>query len=185
MMANPNRDLYSQLSEFVTISGIPLTPAEIQGLWVGLLSSGAKTLPQIALQELLSESRWDLDFETESNINRMFESIRSSLIGEDFSFELILPDDDKPLVERAEQLAAWCQGFLFGMGLAGNQNDTEHHREILKDIQSISQVDTQAEGEEDEAAFAELVEYLRVAAQLIFTQTQLELQKQERRANGI
>ena len=39
--------------------------------------------------------------------------------------------------------------------------------EILKDISEFTKLDTQVEGEEDEAAFVELTEYLRSAVFLL------------------
>ncbi len=35
------------------------------------------------------------------------------------SFQMVLPDDNHDLPERAEALTVWCQGFLTGLKVAG------------------------------------------------------------------
>ncbi|MBB1272608.1 MULTISPECIES: UPF0149 family protein [Psychromonas] len=87
-------------------------------------------------------------------------------------FNLLLPDDEKPLDERAEAMAQWAQGFLVGFGMvqqALNQA-SEDVQEVIRDIRDISQLslDFEQEDEESEIAFAEIVEYLRVSAMLCF-----------------
>lgn len=90
---------------------------------------------------------------------------------EELGFKLWLPDDDEPLEERTEALARWCSGFLAGLG-SGGQLDalSEEAREAIADLQEIARAELSApagdepENEEDEAAYAEIVEYVRVVA---------------------
>ncbi len=90
---------------------------------------------------------------------------------EEFGFTLWLPDDDEPLEERTVALARWCSGFLAGLG-SGGQLDalSEEAREAIGDLQDIARAELSAppgdgpESEEDETAFAEIVEYVRVVA---------------------
>jgi len=87
-------------------------------------------------------------------------------------FNLLLPDDEKPLDERAEAMAEWAQGFLVGFGMVqqGLNHAPEEIQEVIRDIRDISQLslDFEQEDEESEIAFAEIVEYLRVSAMLCF-----------------
>ena len=90
---------------------------------------------------------------------------------EEFGFALWLPDDDEPLEERTIALARWCSGFLAGLG-SGGQLDalSEEAREAIGDLQDIARAELSAPGgagsesEEDESAYAEIVEYVRVVA---------------------
>ena len=43
------------------------------------------------------------------------------LRGDEMEFELLLPDDDAPLEQRATALSQWCQGFLYGFGTGGSR----------------------------------------------------------------
>jgi yecA family protein len=90
---------------------------------------------------------------------------------EEFGFELWLPDDDELLEERAISLAQWCSGFLAGLGSACQLEAlSDDAREALSDLMDISRAEVSPEdggpegSEEDEAAYAEIVEYVRVVA---------------------
>ncbi|MEW6446294.1 MAG: UPF0149 family protein [Pseudomonadota bacterium] len=88
------------------------------------------------------------------------------------SFDLMLPDDDEDLGDRAEALHAWCHGFLYGYGVAGGQDPArlpEEAAEVLRDIGQFAQgsFDLGEDSEEDELAYSELVEYLRVGVLLL------------------
>ena len=94
----------------------------------------------------------------------------------DMSFQPLLPADDEPLEERTAALAAWCQGFNYGLALAvrfGDADEAVRHdaiAEIVRDFAEMSQLGYQEdEGDRDaEADWAELVEYVRVSVQLVF-----------------
>lgn len=107
----------------------------------------------------------------------------------DIEFELMLPDDDEPLESRVEALGTWCQGFVYGLSLGGMKEDTglpDDSKELIKDILEISRAgyvaDDEAEagldasmdgeGEEDEVAFMEVCEYVRMGILLIYEELQ-------------
>lgn len=101
-------------------------------------------------------------------------------------FELMLPDDDEPLEVRIEALGTWCQGFVYGLAVGGIKEDTElpeDSKELIKDILEISRAgyvaDNEAElstdeedSEEDEVAFMEVSEYVRMGVLLIYEELQ-------------
>ena len=88
-------------------------------------------------------------------------------------FEPLLPDDEQPLNGRANALALWCTGFLYGLG-TGHISDLEALNgdvgEIVRDFTEISRAtgDDADADESNEQAYAELVEFIRVAAQVVF-----------------
>ena len=104
----------------------------------------------------------------------------------DAEFELMLPDDEEPLEVRVEALGTWCQGFVYGLAVGGIKEDTElpeDSTELIKDILEISRagyvVDDEAEmavmednDEEDEVAFMEVSEYVRMGILLIYEELQ-------------
>lgn len=110
-----------------------------------------------------------------------------SMNDNDAEFELMLPDDDEPLEMRVEALGMWCQGFVYGLAVGGIKEDTvlpEDSKELIKDILEISRagyvVDSEAElaaadeeaSEEDEVAFMEVSEYVRMGILLIYEELQ-------------
>jgi len=104
----------------------------------------------------------------------------------DADFELMLPDDDEPLEMRVEALGMWCQGFVYGLAVGGIKEDTvlpEDSKELIQDILEISRAgyvaDNEAElatdeedSEEDEVAFMEVCEYVRMGILLIYEELQ-------------
>ncbi len=91
-------------------------------------------------------------------------------------FMLLLPDNHDPARVRAEAMGQWCEGFLHGL-VSETHGDELRERlasdplsDIIKDMLEITRATI---GDEDDAessdhAFTELVEYLRVAAQLTY-----------------
>ena len=91
-------------------------------------------------------------------------------------FMLLLPDDDDPAQVRAEAMGQWCEGFLHG--LVSERHGDELRKRLASDplsdiIKDMLEITRAAVGDEDndegnDSAFSELVEYLRVAAQLTY-----------------
>ncbi|HEX7720337.1 MAG TPA: UPF0149 family protein [Woeseiaceae bacterium] len=91
-------------------------------------------------------------------------------------FAPLLPDDANSVALRTEALSHWCEGFLHG--LVSGQHVTEVRAklaaqplaDIIRDLLEITRaaVDEQADEETNEEAYVELVEYIRVAAQLAY-----------------
>lgn len=102
----------------------------------------------------------------------LFADTLRSLRGDDMDLELLLPDDDSALASRARALSEWCQGFLygFGTGIAFESGELPANvDEILRDLAHIGRADVELgeASEQEEAAYAEILEYVRVGVQLI------------------
>jgi len=98
-------------------------------------------------------------------------------------FKLLLLDDDDPLPERVETLAAWCQGFIYGLAAGGIQEGSElpeDTAELLKDMIEISRAghdvdDTgveESDVNDDEMAYMEIEEYVRMGVLLVYEELQ-------------
>ena len=103
-------------------------------------------------------------------------STREALEEVQMTFQPLLPDDAEPLMQRVDALAQWCQGFNHGVFVAARIGDAEAEidsgniAEIVSDFSEMAHVavgddEPDAEGE---AAYAELVEYVRVSVQLVY-----------------
>lgn len=108
----------------------------------------------------------------EAAVDELFRDTVDRLAETDRLFQPLLPDDGQPLAVRSGAMAEWCSGFLYGLG-AGGIGDVsglpEDVQEIAGDIAQISRAETEGlGGEEDEAAYAELVEYLRAGVTLVY-----------------
>lgn len=94
------------------------------------------------------------------------------------AFDPVLPDDAQSAEIRTRALADWSEAYLHGIVSGdGAQSETLRSRlaaepvaDIVRDLLQITRasVDPGTSDEEDEAAYAEIVEYVRVAAQLVY-----------------
>lgn len=100
---------------------------------------------------------------------QVWRSTVGQLEDEDLGFRLWLPDDEEPLEQRTAALAHWCSGFLAGLGSAGQLEVLSvEAREAIADLQEIARAELppagegEGTGEDDEVAYTEIVEYVRV-----------------------
>jgi len=106
------------------------------------------------------------------SLEELLNSTRTQLAAEDMSLSLWLPNDDETLEDRTTALAQWCSGFLAGLGSGGEKPLkalSDDANEAMSDLQKIAAADVTdtSESEEDENAFTEIVEYIRVVVLMI------------------
>jgi len=165
-----SQDRYQELDRALGAAASGVEASEAHGCLCGALCTdgafpatewAAELLPDDAdpgslppLVELLGELR---------------EVTASTLAGEDMDFQPMLPRDDAPLEERVRALAAWCAGFLYGLGRSGALDKLPGDlTEIVQDFSEISRAGL-GHGESGETAerdYAELVEFVRASVQL-------------------
>ena len=170
--------------------------AECHGVLCGLVcsepdSTGNDYIQLLSALQLLTEPAPGLV----SSMIDAFESARLQLDDEELGFKLWLPEDDQPLEERTIALAQWCTGFLAGLSSSGQTDKlSEEVSEALEDLQQIALAsvegsagahvgegrvdpvpmadgdDLDDEGDlenEEEGAFIEIAEYVRIVTLLV------------------
>jgi uncharacterized protein len=162
---------FTQLDEMLRRMGAPVDAAECHGSLCGAICAPAGDVDMWLAQTVDGVAAERLG-DARATLERMSADERRRLRGGDMSFTPLLPDDEVPLPQRAGALGEWCEGFLYGIGSARiDEFDSlpPQVQEALRDFVEIARVGIPGgDGdEEDEAAYQELVEYLRVAAQLI------------------
>lgn len=160
-------------------------PAEIHGDLCGLLCLLGDDARPAWVAQVLSDTDGKSANEALSRATEYLENLAKqtfdALEAGELGFELLLPSDHEALESRAENLGLWCQGFLHGLG-AGSKS---HHRNqvleegvtqgIIRDFSEITRAaftedETEAEAE---AAYMEVVEFVRVSVQLVFEELHL------------
>lgn len=167
---------YGELQAALNAAPSGSTAAEAHGTLCGLLCAGATDIPEAWLHNTLSEVH-DYSFGVPGDARDLLEAVHQSTVaaleGDQMGFELLLPDDEAALEDRAAALAAWCNAFLYGLAMRGLRPMEElpdELREILADFSEIGRAGVAAEEAEEvgESAYAELVEYVRVGVQIVF-----------------
>jgi hypothetical protein len=130
------------------------------------------------LDQVLEGSNPDdaLRRECESMLDALYAYTHRQLADRQSEFEPLLPVDSDSTMVRADAIARWCEGFLHGL-VSGTPDERLKERlasdplsDIIKDMLQITRatVDEDLDDETNESAYAELVEYLRVAVQLTY-----------------
>ena len=109
-------------------------------------------------------------------LQNVYGAMVRTLVGNDADFEPLLPDDETPLGVRADALSSWCARVSSMASDRAPRPDpgkvSAEAGEIIRDFTEITQVgvDADEENEENEVAFAEVVEFVRVGVQLLFVE---------------
>src|SRR5690606_37456203 len=149
-------------------SGVASDAAELHGSLCGWLAAGGEPGPAWLGKVLADEALPQV--EPDSVLDRMARASAAQFEDRDFGFALLLPGQDALLSERSGALFAWCRGFLGGFGLASGEHPplSEEGREALADLARLAAAQPQDEGDQDdEAALAEIEEFVRIAALLL------------------
>ncbi len=172
-----NQTDYAQIVTALANVNAELSAAECHGMFCGVLcANGRLNVEAMAMQVMGSVDKDDLMAQQSvQQISAMLTTTMAQLGGEDLDLQLLLPSDEAALSERTQALSAWCQGFAMGLSAGGVDKDTKLNKdasELLGDFMHISrtlQSDTgfEHEGEEDEIAYAEVQEYVRVGVMLV------------------
>lgn len=148
----------------------PAAVAETHGLIVGLLSARPDLSQQDLIAQLAALQVGDWTSESlHSRVGPALKSLREELDTSELQFQPLLPTDDRPLAERTRCLAHWCSGFLSGFGAGEPVIAPGDGTEALGLLEQIARAATypEADAEAEEAAFTELVEFVRVAVLLL------------------
>lgn len=159
---------YSEYERALRAIGLDQLPAEFHGQVCGLLCRGDAV--DAALTEIGAQS-----VSESSNLHALGVASLADLAEPESRFAPLLPDDDAELRQRVVALADWCEGFLHGLALRPGldvKKLSAEARELIEDFTQISRAglaeDDDEEGEDEERAYAELVEYVRVGVQVLF-----------------
>jgi yecA family protein len=164
---------YDRLQAALQAADADSGAAECHGVICGIICASGASDPAPWLGHLLGEGKTG---------GAMAQSAQSLLIGlysesllhlsdGDLGLVLLLPDDDTPLSLRSNALGAWCRGFLYGLALGGVREDAVRQGdvgEIMHDFSEISHTRFEHElaDEDEESAYAEIVEYVRMSVLL-------------------
>jgi uncharacterized protein YgfB (UPF0149 family) len=161
-----------------------ISAAEAHGWLCGALCTPRPISAPAWFEELLEDDIEDAAREAamgESGpLHVLYADTATALDGMEMDFSPLLPDDDVSLDRRSESLSQWCQGFLYGFGAhqgggprgghgVGIGSYTSEVEEVMRDLAQIARIPAEeSEGtEEEEEAYAELVEFVRISVQLV------------------
>lgn len=173
---------YDRLARLLESTELATSPAEAQGVLCGLICGGDTDARGLWLRQILGQPQnepgaTDLieaaaQDEAKADLSRVAERAFQEIEGAGMGLTLLLPDDSRPLAERAAALYDWVRGFLYALGLLGiSEADlSPETREIFRDFTEITRMDLASleDDEESEDALSEIIEFVWVAAMLVY-----------------
>jgi uncharacterized protein YgfB (UPF0149 family) len=171
---------------FVEEGVVVVSPSELHGLISGHLAAGARLQPAMLLQtacELMDKESLTQESSKVILVN-LYSATCASLESIDLDFEMLLPDDETEISQRAESLGRWSQSFLSGFGLYGKHTDASlspEAKETLNDLGQIAQLSSELEElDENESDLMEVQEYVKVAVLTLFTECNKAIENKEK-----
>ena len=169
---------YDELEAALRRAGSTWEVAQAHGLLCSRLAAEGQVAGAGWLGQVLEGTDRDnaLRQECEVLLDGVFAESYRQLAERQSAFELLLPDDESSAERRTEALAHWCEGFLHGL-VSGRRNEAVRKRlaeeplaDLIRDMLQITRAvaDEDDSAEANERAYAELVEYVRVAAQVAY-----------------
>jgi uncharacterized protein YgfB (UPF0149 family) len=167
-VANTDLPLLAAVEAEIRRLALAMTASELHGALCGWLAGGGMAsrdwLAKVVVDTALPSP------DEHSPLDQLREASAEQFGDRSFGFALLLPEADASLAVRSGALFDWCRGFLGAFGLAAGAAPqlSEEGREALADLAKLAAAQPQDDGdEEDEAALAEIEEFVRVAALLL------------------
>ena len=177
-MSNP----FDDAAALVRRLKLTIGPSEAHGLLCGLLCSQPPTTAKTRwFTELLeaggiSAAAISAQASDIKALDAWFGDTIKSLNAAELDFNALLPAEPSPVLVRASALIEFCAGFTYGLGVGlsaqGNRSLPADTQELLHDFQAIENTDIDQVAANDESAFTELSEYVRVGVLLIHEELQ-------------
>ena len=165
---------HAETERLLQSAGVEQSAAEAHGMLCGMLCSDVSDWRPALLEKAGTDDPTARD--AEDQLQQLWSASRTELKERRMPLHLLLPEDDRPVEERATAIRDWCQGFLYGFGLGGAQKPAlfeSEAGEALRDFGEIARLALGEFGDDQEAeeALMQLQEYLWVATSLIWHET--------------
>lgn len=159
---------YLHFKDSISILSLPISCSELHGVLCGYLCAGAVTEGETYLRALLNHKRNEAIRHAARILFEVYTISQQQISQFNFEFQLMLPDDEAPLIVRAQAFSEWCEGFTQAMTLSGvsyKHLEDEETRDALLHLTEFAQLDYESlhVDENDEKALVEVSEYARMA----------------------
>ncbi len=165
---------FTRLEEALSAVDFDYLPSELHGVITGLVCAGSVEVQAVWMGDLLGQLPDDdlLAREVRQMVGQLY-SVTAEQIGHaEMLFMPFLPDESQPIADRAKSLSEWCEGYLYGLGVAGitERQLVGDAREALQDLTHFTRIDYAdlESGEATEMAYVELQEFLKVVTMLMW-----------------
>lgn len=159
---------YQLFMDAIEVLNLPISGSELHGVMCGYLCTGEVREGEAYLRAYMPSQNGAKMRQAALALFGVYAVSQQQLLNFDFEFQLLLPDDDEPIIKRAQAFREWCDGFIQGLNLGGVDQSDLHDEETLEALEHLTefaQLDYQSlsVGEDDEQALMDVNEYTRFA----------------------
>jgi len=108
-------------------------------------------------------------------LEAVYQTSFTQLNGLGFDFELLLPDDEEDLLTKTQALSEWCDAFVNELVRLKPEQSfySDDAREAIEHIRTTADInqDILENDEQEEQAYMEILEYIRLSVVLIYMET--------------
>lgn len=166
---------YETVQAAFAAAHLQLHASEIHGALTGMICGGFRFESNDYLTVIndMFNNGEGLPAEVKRIVKQVYGEVWQAVLEDSYSFQPLLPDDDESLAERTNAMTVWVQGFNLGFAMQKQQiaSLTTDVQEVITDFSEIANLSTEVEeDEENEQAYYEVVEYVRISAMLVFAE---------------
>lgn len=159
---------YQDFLDAINQLDLPISGSELHGMMCGYLVTGSTLAGENYIRALLTKKDETATRAAALMLFNTYAISQQQMLQMGFEFQLLLPDDQQPLIYRAQAFSEWCEGFTQGLTLSGldyQRLEDEEMQEAIQHIIDFGQLDYESlrVDEEDERALMEVTEYTRAA----------------------
>jgi uncharacterized protein YgfB (UPF0149 family) len=158
---------YNAFVDAISPLALPLSGSALHGQLCGFLCAGKIQQGETYIQTLMDNPKDETTRTAALALFSVYATSEQQIHNFDFSFALLLPDDEQPLFERAKAFSEWCAGFIHALQLSGIKTHRldEETQNALEHITEFAQLDCETldVSEDDEKALVEISEYTRMS----------------------
>jgi uncharacterized protein YgfB (UPF0149 family) len=159
---------YTGFIESIAALDLDISGSELHGLMCGYLCAGADSQGEAYLRALAGNKKDQPSRAAILSLFAVFSISQQQIAHFDFEFELLIPDAEVSLIERAKAFSEWCKGFTEGLSMVGvsiTQCHEEEAQDALQHLMEFAELDCDSldVDEGDEKALMEVSEYARMA----------------------
>ncbi len=164
---------YQPFADHLKSIGVLASPAELHAqasamLCVNRTSSFDYWLGQM-VTEYCIENPQDPNFKTV--MSAVFDYAKEQLSQDDYTYQLLLPQDEVSLTERVAILAEWVATFISAVGVQGMSDEglSVDCKEFIRDLAQIARIENDAmDVSGEELDFIEITEYIRTGVMMMY-----------------
>lgn len=166
-----NTDNFPSCASFedrIAVFNVSVSSSALHGIMCGYLCAGAVRKGEHYLRALMIKQEKNTETrEAAGALFALYEISKQQLAETDFSFKLLLPDENAGILERAEAFSQWCKGFVQGIQCSEVHMELsdEDSAEALQHLKEFAELDYEHLDidEDSEKALVEVSEYARMA----------------------